>query len=62
MKLLEPEEVAELLGVSVTTLAAWRHQGTGPAFTKIGGKRVAYAAEDVEAYLQGQKRQGTKEG
>lgn len=32
--------------VSVKTLANWRSTGTGPAYTKIGG-RVFYAHSDV---------------
>lgn len=35
--------------VSVKTLANWRSTGTGPAYTKIGG-RVFYAIGDVERW------------
>ena len=35
--------------VSVKTLANWRSTGTGPAYTKIGG-RVFYAVNDVEKW------------
>lgn len=35
--------------VSVKTLANWRSTGTGPAYTKIGG-RVFYAIEDIEKW------------
>lgn len=37
--------------VTVGTLANWRAQGTGPAFTKIGA-RVRYALEAVVKYEQ----------
>lgn len=32
--------------LTVKTLAHWRCAGTGPAFTKIGGK-ILYALQDV---------------
>lgn len=35
--------------VSVKTLANWRSTGTGPAYTKVGGK-VLYALDDVEKW------------
>jgi hypothetical protein len=35
--------------ISVKTLANWRSTGTGPAYTKIGG-RVFYALQDVEKW------------
>lgn len=36
-------------GLSHRTLERWRHDGTGPAFLKIGG-RVVYRLEDVQAF------------
>ncbi|CAM3435210.1 helix-turn-helix domain-containing protein [Stackebrandtia soli] len=44
-----PAEVAETLKVSTKTLAQWRWQGRGPAWSKIGST-VRYAWTDVEAY------------
>lgn len=46
---LTPVELAERWGVPVTTLAAWRYAGKGPAYLKLGGA-VRYRLEDVEAY------------
>jgi Helix-turn-helix domain len=38
------------------TLAAWRHLGKGPAFTKIG-RRVFYTRSDIKAWLDAQRRE-----
>ena len=41
--------LARRWGLSPSTLERWRHDGTGPAFLKIGG-RVVYRMEDIEAF------------
>lgn len=41
--------------VAPSTLALWRTQKSGPAYTKLGGK-VFYALADVEAYEASQRR------
>lgn len=51
---LTPEQVSQRLAgrISVRTLANWRCLGTGPRFTRIGG-RILYsmrAVEDWEAH------------
>jgi len=33
---LTERELAELLGLSVATLRAWRHRGKGPRFLRLG--------------------------
>ena len=37
-----------------STLAHWRSEGRGPAFIRIGGKRVAYRGADVNKWLESQ--------
>lgn len=49
--LLTTEEAAAKLRVAPSTLRYWRHTGTGPKSFKIGGKRVFYRAEDLDAWL-----------
>jgi predicted DNA-binding transcriptional regulator AlpA len=46
---LRPEQVAELLGVTVSTLKNWRSQGKGPAFYRLG--RIFYSRQDVYAWI-----------
>lgn len=48
-KHFDQQDLAERWGIPVRTLAAWRYQGKGPAYLKIGGA-VRYRLEDVEAY------------
>lgn len=45
-------EAAGLLGLSVTTLRAWRHQGRGPRFVRFG-RAVRYLTEDLGDYIDG---------
>ena len=55
-KYLTTAEVAETLRAPIETVRYWRHVGKGPASFKIG-RRVLYAAEDVEAFIA-EARQG----
>ena len=48
---LADDPVLAVLG-SYSTLATWRHEGRGPAFIKISGKRVAYRGSDLNAWLE----------
>jgi hypothetical protein len=49
--LFTPSEVAEILGVSVGTLANWRVYGTGPKFLRVNGG-VRYAKTDLLRFLE----------
>jgi DNA-binding transcriptional MerR regulator len=44
------EEVAETCRTSPETVRYWRHIGKGPKSFKLG-RRVLYAAEDVEQFI-----------
>jgi len=48
---LTTQEVADLLRTSTETVRYWRNVGKGPASFKVG-RRVLYAVEDVEAWLE----------
>ena len=43
-----PEELADNLGISSRTLAAWRKSRTGPAYIRSGG-RIYYTSAAVTA-------------
>ena len=47
---LTTEELAAKLRTAPETCRYWRHVGKGPKSFKVG-RRVLYAAEDVEAYI-----------
>lgn len=48
---LSAAQVAELLGLHVDTLAHWRRDGKGPAWTRCGTRAVRYRRVDVDAWL-----------
>lgn len=53
MRHLTAAQVAERIGFSIATLAAWRFKGVGPRFVKFGDKpqsRVRYPVDEVEAW------------
>lgn len=50
LEVLRPERVAKLLGVSLNTLAIWRHYNRGPSFLKIG-RQVRYPVAALNEFL-----------
>ena len=58
---LRPEEAAELLRLSTSTLAKMRVNSDGPPYTK-SGRRVLYSLTDLHAWLAARKRSSTSEG
>jgi predicted DNA-binding transcriptional regulator AlpA len=50
-RLLSPDDVAALTGLSVETLAQWRSQGRGPNFVKISRNFVRYRQCDLDGWL-----------
>ncbi len=47
---MREKEAAEYLKVSVFTLRNWRHQHTGPCYSKLG-KPVVYLKSDLNLYI-----------
>jgi predicted DNA-binding transcriptional regulator AlpA len=43
-------DVARLLGVSVRTLQRWRLDGGGPAFIRLGSRRIGYSDTEIERW------------
>lgn len=50
MEFLGEDDTARRLGVSRRTLARWRTTGEGPAFVRLGARRIAYSIADVAAW------------
>lgn len=44
-------EAAQVLGLSVRTLQAWRYFGKGPRFVRLGGA-IRYLASDLDAFIR----------
>jgi len=51
--LLNENDAANYLALSVHTLRRWRVLGHGPRFLKIGTKAVRYAMADIEEFIHG---------
>jgi hypothetical protein len=58
VRMLSQKDLAAHWRMSARTLEAWRCQGTGPVYTKIG-RRVLYRIEDIEAYEAAHVHQNT---
>ncbi|MGI6638399.1 MAG: helix-turn-helix domain-containing protein [Desulfobulbus sp.] len=51
IRLLTPEETANMLGIQAQTLAAWRCKRRYPLrYVKLG-RAIRYRREDVEAFI-----------
>jgi excisionase family DNA binding protein len=50
-RLLTAEDVAELTGLSVETLAQWRSQKKGMPYVKISRNCVRYRQSDLDGWL-----------
>jgi predicted DNA-binding transcriptional regulator AlpA len=57
-KYLTTDEVAEICRTSVETVRFWRWKSTGPKSFKVG-RRVLYAVEDVDAWLEDARRKAS---
>lgn len=55
-ELIAEADLAAQLHQQITTLAAWRVGGRGPAYVKIG-RKVFYRPNDVSTWLAGQRRE-----
>lgn len=51
MELLTPEAVAARLHVVRRTLQRWRASGLGPAYVRLGPRRIAYSRDALEAWV-----------
>jgi len=47
---LTEKQVAEMTGISVHTLRAWRLRGTGPSYVKIS-KLVRYSCDEIFRFM-----------
>lgn len=52
-RLLHAEDVAEITGLSVETLAQWRSQRKGIPFVKLSRNCVRYRQADLDRWLNG---------
>jgi predicted DNA-binding transcriptional regulator AlpA len=50
-RLLTPEQTAELLQITVNSLAEMRQDGNGPDFVRLGHRTVRYREDDVDEFI-----------
>jgi predicted DNA-binding transcriptional regulator AlpA len=60
-RVLRTPEAAEYVGLSASTLEKLRLTGTGPAFRKAGPKIVVYYPEELERWLDANRRISTSD-
>jgi prophage regulatory protein len=58
-KLLRVADICALLGVSRNTLLAWRRHGDFPKARQLGPRTLAWAAQDITAWLAKRPRSAT---
>ena len=51
-RLMKPDDVAEHLGIPVTTLRQWKYRGVGPKALKVG-RHLRYRRTDLDAWVAG---------
>ena len=56
-----PKQAAEYINHGESTLAKYRMSGIGPKYIKAGPKKILYDREDLDAWLDSQKRNSTSE-
>ena len=57
---LRTPEAARFVGLSIRTLEKHRIYGTGPRYSKLGG-RVVYAVEDLQSWVQSAAKASTSD-
>lgn len=60
--LLSTAEVSMRTGIPQETLRYWRHRGTGPKSFKLGPKKVVYAEDDLNAWIDAQRAASEPQG
>ena len=59
--MLRPQQAAEYVKLTTSTLAKMRLRGDGPTFSKAGPRIVVYDKRELDAWLQKRKFQNTSQ-
>ncbi len=59
MPMLDTQQVADLLSVSVSTIRKWRMAGDGPPWLKLSGGVVRYDPEVLTEWIASRVKGGT---
>lgn len=58
-EVLDTEEAASYLRLSVRTLEDMRHRKTGPPFARLGMTRIVYLIDDLREWVRSQRQPTT---
>lgn len=58
--LLTPQQAADHMGVSESTLRNWRSADTGPNYVRLGVRKIMYRKIDLDTWLGNQVVQVVK--
>lgn len=58
---LGPPAAADYTGSSVSTLAKLRMTGDGPAYIKLGPRKIVYDPDDLDRWLTSRRRTSTSD-
>lgn len=61
LELLTTSEAASVCRLSKVTLDRYRVRGDGPAFVRVGLKKVAYSRDTLLSWLESRERRSTSE-
>ena len=50
-QVLNERQLAEMLGVGISTLQRWRGLGHGPDFLQLSARRIGYRRSTIEQWL-----------
>ena len=60
--LLSPEQAADYLLLSISTLARWRIAGKGgPVFVRVSPQRIGYRRADLDKFIEERVRTSTSQ-
>lgn len=51
--LLGEDDAAKRLGLSARSMQRMRQEGWGPAYTRVGLRKIGYSAAELDAYAAG---------
>lgn len=57
MDYLNSQQLADMLGVGLTTVEGWRRRGKGPPYVPVEGS-IRYLKADIEAWIERLKQKG----
>jgi predicted DNA-binding transcriptional regulator AlpA len=59
--LIPAASLSEYLPIARQTAARWRHEGKGPRYLSLGGRRIVYRVADLRQFLDACTRTSTSD-